>query len=123
LWGTKRKVLLFSPQIPGTYRADQNPNTPYPLHTYIYTNVGKHLKARNVSEAKRGKTTMTKRNNTSNLRLVLTNKHFCRNCGEEIELEQAREHLFFCNPEVHDAIAREYNQKERRALQIAAYVE
>lgn len=26
--GTKGNVSVFSPQIPGTYRADQNPNTP-----------------------------------------------------------------------------------------------
>lgn len=68
---------------------------------------------------------MTKRNDTTNLRLVSTKKRecYCRHCGEEVDSDYIREHMFFCTPEIHDAIAREYNRKEQKALQIAAFIE
>ena len=69
--------------------------------------------------------TTTKRNIITNLKLVPAKKTecYCRHCGEEVDVEYVSEHMLFCTPEIHDAIAREYNRKERQALQIAAFVE
>ena len=65
---------------------------------------------------------MSKFTYNENLKLVPVQerKQYCRHCGEEISLSIASIHLLECRPEVHEAIEREFDRKEARALAIAA---
>jgi hypothetical protein len=58
-----------------------------------------------------------------NLQLVPateTGTTYCRHCGKRIALGALNIHLLMQHVEIHDAISKEFDRKEARALAIAA---